>query len=259
VSIDTKCSTAIDHARNMKTISHRVRQIASIAGPQRLAALDTLIRSDSRIARPLIEGSDPHQVAEAFVRICDRLNVETEPHSRRLARWMHILGEKAGLGADALEQIELGSLLHDIGKLSVDDATLHDPTPLDPTSFDRVQMHPCLAHAILFGMPGLSGAIELVLSHHEYWDGTGYPDGRVHEASPFSARMFTIVDTYDAMVRNDREYRAPVEHAHAVEELRRLAGKKYDPELVQLFESIEAEAWIDVYRAWPDAGVLHAA
>ena len=222
----------------MATIAHRLRCIASIAGPERLLAYDELLRTRPAYTRPLIEGSDPVAIADALVHILADLEVETEAHSWRLAARMRLLGRRMGASEEEVREHALGALVHDVGKISVPDSILHAARILDPRELDLIMMHASLGHAVLFGIAGLRSAASMVLAHHEYWDGTGYPNGLRGESIPLAARMFTIVDSYDAMVRTDREFRVGVSHRAACEEICKLAGKKYDPQIVEVFTQV---------------------
>ena len=242
----------------MATIAHRLRCIASIAGAERLRAFDQLLRTSPSLARPLIEGTDPMAIAEAQVHILDALGVETAAHSWRMAARMRLLGRRMGLAEDEVVECALGALCHDVGKISVPDAILHAPRILDPRELDLIKMHSSLGHAVLFGLPGLTGAASMVLAHHEYWDGSGYPNGLRGQSIPLAARMFTIVDSYDAMVRIDREFRVGVSHRAACEEIRALTGKKYDPEIAEVFHQVSEGPWLDIGWAYPDVPLTDA-
>lgn len=243
----------------MATIAHRLRSIASIAGQTRLDALDEFLRTRPSLSRALIEGHDPGAIAETVVYILAELGVETEAHSWRLAARMRLLARRLGLSDDEIQQCALGALLHDVGKIAVGDDILQASRILDPRELDLIQMHSSLGHAVVFGIPTLRGAAELVLAHHEYWDGTGYPCGLSGTDIPLAARMFTIVDSYDAMVRVDRGFRVSVGHRAACDEIESLAGKKYDPDIVAVFSALSEGPWLDVGMAYPDEVVARAA
>lgn len=112
-------------------------------------------------------------------------------------------------------------------------------------------MHSSLGHALLAGLDGLGGARAVVLSHHEYWDGSGYPEGRRGTDSPRPARVFCLVDSYEAIVRGDVGYRARRDHDTARDEILELAGVRYDPELVAVFGGLDRAAWRAVAEQHP--------
>lgn len=236
----------------MVVLTHRLKHIARIAGPARERQIDEILRSEPWISRALLEGYDPGRVALALMRVCDRIDMESEAHARRLAAGMRLLGAHAGLSESALVALEHGALVHDVGKLSVGDEILQSSDSLSPSALDQIRMHCSIGHAVLFGVKGLEDAATLVLHHHEYWDGSGYSEGRRGLEIPLCARIFAIVDAYDAMVRSDRPYRVAVSHEAAHAEVLELSGIKYDPALVTCFCSIDAGAWRDT---WERAGL----
>jgi HD-GYP domain-containing protein (c-di-GMP phosphodiesterase class II) len=240
----------------MADLIHRLRVVAQMAGDGRRRAVDRVLRDDALLSRDLLESRDPRRIAFALMRICDRLGFEGAEHARRLARWQHVLGAAAGFSASELAVLELGAWVHDIGKLGVDADVLADDDALTATELDWIRMHSSLGHAILAGIPGLEVARDLVLNHHEYWDGSGYPEGRRGAAIPRAARVFGIVDSYEAMIRTDQAYRAPIEHATARHEILSLAGVRYDPELVAVFAALDHDRWCAV--ALGDAATLAA-
>jgi ribonuclease P protein subunit RPR2 len=132
-------------------------------------------------------------------------------------------------------QLEFGFLLHDVGKIGVPDAVLLKLGPLDPAETELMRRHSALGEQIVADIPYLGATVrEVIRSHHERWDGNGYPDRMAGEEIPFPARMFSIVDAYDAMT-SDRPYRLAMSTDAAVEELIAQAGRQFDPELVPEF------------------------
>lgn len=231
----------------MIDLVHRLRRVAQMAGDARGCSLEDAIRADGRGGRALLEQRDPREVAAALMRLCDALRFESLAHARRLVAWCRLLGAAAGLGARDLEILVLGAQVHDIGKLGVAADVLGDDDALTATELDWIRMHSSLGHAILAGVGGLAGARELVLCHHEYWDGSGYPEGRHAREIPRLARIFGLVDSYEAIVRDDVGYRARRDHDAARAEICELAGVRYDPELVAIFRSLDPAAWRAVF------------
>jgi ribonuclease P protein subunit RPR2 len=135
-------------------------------------------------------------------------------------------------------QLAYGFLLHDVGKLSVPDAILNKPGRLDEDEWALMRRHPEEGVRILRSVPFLDSALDIVRHHHERWDGNGYPDGRLGEEIPVSARVFAIVDTVDAMT-SDRPYRAGLPLAVATQELINHAGTQFDPEFVEAFAALD--------------------
>jgi HD-GYP domain-containing protein (c-di-GMP phosphodiesterase class II) len=132
-------------------------------------------------------------------------------------------------------ELEYGFFLHDLGKIGVPDEILRKPGPLDPAEFDVMRRHPVLGEGIISQIPRLNGVTrQVVRSHHERWDGAGYPDGLRGEEIPTAARIFSLVDAFDAMT-NDRPYRRALPVETAVVEIKRGAGKQFDPQVAGLF------------------------
>jgi response regulator RpfG family c-di-GMP phosphodiesterase len=227
----------------MVDLVHRLRRIAHMAGDARRQALEDAVRADARAGRALLEQRDVRETAAALMRLCDALGFESLGHARRLVAWCRLLGEVAGLDARELDHLVLGAQVHDIGKLGVAAGVLGADDALTATELDWIRMHSSLGHAVLAGLTGLEGARELVLCHHEYWDGSGYPEGRRGMQIPRAARIFCLVDSYEAIVRDDVGYRARRDHDAARGELLELAGIRYDPELVALWATIDEARW----------------
>jgi HD-GYP domain-containing protein (c-di-GMP phosphodiesterase class II) len=239
----------------MIDLIHRLRRVAHMAGIDRVQRLEDAIRADGRGGRALLEQRDPREVAGALMRLCATLGFESLGHARRLIAWCRMLGAAAGLDDRELAGLVLGAQVHDIGKLGVSAEVLGDDDALTATQLDWIRMHSSLGHTLLANVPGLDAARDLVLSHHEYWDGSGYPEGRRATATPRAARLFVVVDSYEAIVRDDVGYRASRDHAAAREELIELAGIRYDPELVAIFSKLDLASW----QAVAERDAQHAA
>lgn len=132
---------------------------------------------------------------------------------------------------------EFGFLLHDVGKVGVPEAILNKPGPLSAAEWRVMRTHPTIGAQILSGIPGMENAAEVVRCHHEMWSGDGYPAGLEKEEIPLPARVFMVVDAYDAMT-TDRPYRASIGVERAVGELQRVAGTQFDPDVVRSFVGI---------------------
>jgi response regulator RpfG family c-di-GMP phosphodiesterase len=195
--------------------------------------------------------SETRLIADGLVRALALRDIETENHSRRVSAWTRILGAAIGLTGNELLNCELGALLHDVGKIGVPDAILRKPGKLDEAEWEEMRKHPGYGLEMLAGITQLSEASAVVYSHHERWDGKGYPQGLEGRDVPIGARIFAIVDTYDAMT-SDRVYRKALPHEAALEEIKRLAGEQYDPDLVALFLSLDQDQWKDVRVKFED-------
>lgn len=156
----------------------------------------------------------------------------TSGHSRRVARFTKGIAECCGISGEDLTQIEHGALLHDIGKLKIPDSILFKPGSLTQDEWLHMKQHVQYGHEFLQEFPFLKAAASLVLTHHEKYDGTGYPNGIKGTNIPIGARIFAIVDTVDAMMFK-RPYNNPVSFEEAAKEVHRCAGTQFDPALVE--------------------------
>ncbi|HZD73892.1 MAG TPA: HD-GYP domain-containing protein [Actinomycetota bacterium] len=133
--------------------------------------------------------------------------------------------------------LRYGFLLHDVGKVGVPEAILNKPGPLDEEEWLIMRMHPEMGVQMVSGIKSLGPAVEVIRSHHERWDGGGYPSGLVGEQIPLSARIFSVCDAFDAMT-SDRPYRAALPFEQAVDQIMAGAGTQFDPAMAEAFISI---------------------
>ncbi len=159
---------------------------------------------------------------------------ETGDHSDRVMRMATGLARLAGVHGEALRNLSFGALLHDIGKLALPDAVLIKPGKLDDEEMAVIRQHPRLGHELLQRVDFLRGASDIPYSHHERWDGSGYPQGLRGEEIPLAARIVSVVDVWDALI-TERVYKQAWSEADALEYLRTTAGSQLDPNLVALF------------------------
>jgi HD-GYP domain-containing protein (c-di-GMP phosphodiesterase class II) len=145
-----------------------------------------------------------------------------------------------GIGEGDLVNIERGALLHDVGKIGVPDAVLKKPAALNDLEWEAMRRHPLLAGVMISKIEFLEGATPILLYHHERYDGAGYPFGLAEDKIPLEARIFSIVDAYDAMT-SDRPYRAAMRHEVAMAEITRNSGTQFDPKVVRAFEFLMNE------------------
>ena len=170
----------------------------------------------------------------ALARALEAKDDETEGHSERVTAYALRLGRALGLRREALEDLRRGALLHDLGKIGIPDAVLRKPGPLTEEEKALMRTHPLIGDRILEGLPALQGARGVVRHHHERFDGRGYPEGLQGEEIPLLARIFAVVDAYDAMT-SDRPYRRALSHGEALAAIAREAGKQFDPQVVRVF------------------------
>jgi len=175
------------------------------------------------------------QTIEAMSAAIDAKDPYTHGHIRRVAAYAVSLAECAGIRDESqLMALRAGALLHDIGKIAIPEYILNKPTVLTESEYDKMRIHPVVGANMLKGIDFPYPVEPLIRSHHERWDGNGYPDGLSGENIPLGARIMSIVDCYDALTTN-RPYRSPMARAQVIEFFRREAGRAYDPSLVEVF------------------------
>lgn len=181
---------------------------------------------------------------EALGSALDTRDVGTESHSRRVHGYALATAREYGVPPADLRDLAHGVLLHDIGKIGIPDAILLKPGKLTPEEWTVMRTHPEIGRRLIEKIPFLRGAIPIVYSHHEKWDGSGYPRGLRGEAIPLGARIFAVVDAFDAMTF-DRPYSRAISFEAAKAEIRRCTGTHFDPTVVEAFfrvpESLLAE------------------
>jgi HD-GYP domain-containing protein (c-di-GMP phosphodiesterase class II) len=161
----------------------------------------------------------------------------TGRHAERVAAYGLQIAAAAGMNLSDEPQIEFGFLLHDAGKVAVPDAILFKPGPLTPAERAIVEQHPLTGFEIVRNIDFLGAARDVIRSHHERWDGAGYPDGLVGTDIPLSARVFAVADTLDALTTN-RPYRRASSFAKARAMIMRDSGSHFDPEVILAYEKL---------------------
>jgi HD-GYP domain-containing protein (c-di-GMP phosphodiesterase class II) len=164
-------------------------------------------------------------------------STETEEHAKRLKSFCHSMGRNLGLSSKDMDDLSLLAILHDIGKVAINQNILQKPSSLTPEEWDEMKRHPEIGYRIAQTTPELAVVADFILSHHERWDGKGYPRGIKGVEIPLVCRILAVADSYDAMT-NDRIYRKAMSHEKAVEELKSNAGTQFDPSVVDLFIDI---------------------
>ncbi|HEV8353102.1 MAG TPA: HD domain-containing phosphohydrolase [bacterium] len=184
---------------------------------------------------------------EGWSRALDLRDEETEGHTQRVTDLTLRLADAMGVTDSELIHIRRGALLHDIGKMGIPDAVLLKPGPLTADEREIIERHPTYAFALLSPIPYLRKALDIPYCHHEKWDGTGYPRGLVGENIPLAARIFAMVDVWDALT-SDRPYRKAWPRERALEYVKTQSGAHFDPQVVSAFltlineDSVEATA-----------------
>jgi HD-GYP domain-containing protein (c-di-GMP phosphodiesterase class II) len=176
-----------------------------------------------------------HEIIECLITALEAKDPYTKGHSTRVANMAYKLGEVAGMQGEALEDLHLAAHLHDIGKIGIPDQILNKSGPLSSEEIRILRQHPTIGYQILSRSSQLKVLAEIVLHHHERWDGKGYPDGLRGEKIPFSSRIIAICDAIDAMT-SARPYRNALSTAECRRELQINRGLQFDPNLLDLME-----------------------
>jgi PAS domain S-box-containing protein len=171
---------------------------------------------------------------EGWARALELRDRETEGHTRRVTELTMRLARYMGIGDNELVNIHRGVLLHDIGKMGVPDHILKKEGELTQEEWAEMRQHPVYAYNLLSPISFLRGALDIPYCHHEQWDGSGYPRGLKGEQIPLSARIFSVVDNWDALL-SDRPYRKAWQRKKVVDYIRKNAGKIFDPKIVEIF------------------------
>ncbi len=174
----------------------------------------------------------------------DLRDSNTGGHCRRVVKYTRNLAEHLGISdPKELTDIEYGALLHDVGKLKIEDRILRKPGPLDEDEWKIMRMHPQYGSDGLSQIKFLWRALPIVLYHHEHWDGSGYPEGRVGEDIPIEARIFAVCDAFDA-ITSVRPYKEAMSYTEAREYFLRERGRIYDPKVVDAFLALGESHWV---------------
>ena len=161
-------------------------------------------------------------------------NPREKTHSDRVANICVGIGTKMKMSNDELKLLKMISTLHDIGKIAIDDGVLNKPGKLTTEEWEQIKRHPEIGYRILSSTPEYASIAEDILSHHERYDGNGYPRGLKGEEIPIRARIIALADSYDAMT-SDRPYRIGMSHEEAIEEITRCRGTQFDPKITDIF------------------------
>ncbi|MCB2202679.1 PAS domain S-box protein [bacterium] len=211
----------------------------TLAG-QIVIAIDN-IQSYETMRRSLIEISRAYdRTIEGWSRALELRDEETQGHTQRVTEYTQILAHEVGINEEEMLHVRHGVLLHDMGKLAIPDRILLKPGSLTQEEWDVMRQHPRYAFEMLQPIPYLRRAIDIPYCHHEKWDGTGYPRGLSGEQIPLSARVFSIIDVWDAL-RSDRPYRDRWPEEKILDHIHSLSGTHFDPEIVEAFFNVYDE------------------
>jgi putative two-component system response regulator len=179
---------------------------------------------------------------ERLARLAEYRDDATYEHPQRVGRTASLLADKLGLAPDVVKAISIAAQLHDVGKVGVPDRILLKPSRLTAAEFELMKSHTLIGAEILAGSswPVLQLAEEIAISHHERWDGTGYPDGKLEDEIPMSGRIVIVADNFDALTHS-RPYAEAWDAEKAASEIRRQSGQHFDPDVVEAFGTLDLD------------------
>jgi putative two-component system response regulator len=208
---------------------------ARLMGITRLNRYQKLIQERAKLREANTQLLSAYEATiEGWSHALDLRDRETEGHSRRVTQLTVRLAQALGISDNEIMHIRRGALLHDMGKIGIPDSILHKPDKLTDEEWKIMRKHPQLAYDMLYPIEYLRPALEIPLTHHEKWDGTGYPRGLKGDEIPIVARLFAVVDVWDALT-SDRPYRPAWSQDEALAYIREQSGKHFDPQVVDLF------------------------
>lgn len=199
-------------------------------------------RTEDALARQkLLEKKSHHNaILTSIMATMYERSFETEAHAERIARLSQRIGQRMGLSQDQLDRLRLFSMLHDIGKIGIHDRILKKPDKLTDDEWVEMKKHPEIGSRIAQSTPELTVVADLILTHHERWDGHGYPKGLAGEEIPLLSRILSVADAFDAMTEN-RVYHQGISEEEAETEIRSNAGSQFDPDVVDIFREVLRE------------------
>lgn len=209
-----------------------------------------VMREQKHELASLREKTEEH-TAELLLNVVALKGHETREHCLRVRTYVKLLAEAMGMGGSELTSILVGAMLHDIGNLGIPDAVLLKSGPLDGAQWKLVRRHVEVGAELLGTMEGLKEARQLVLEHHERWDGSGYPQGLVGHEISTGARIFAVADTIETLLSH-RPWRKAWKFSTVVAEVQRGSGTLFDPAVVEAFNAIEGTEWLRVRSQFPD-------
>ena len=235
--VDNRVHAGVFHEGDLRLITAFADQAAVAINNADL--IESLRETNFQLESANIElGIAYEATLRGWVRALDYRDKETEGHTQRVTVLTQRLAQKLGVDRDALEHITRGALLHDIGKMAISDEILRKKGPLTPEERAIMEKHPVYAYEMLSPIEFLRPAIDIPYCHHEKWDGSGYPRGLKGEEIPFAARIFPIIDVWDALT-SDRPYRKALPHDKARAMIRADSGKHFDPRVVEAFMNLK--------------------
>jgi response regulator RpfG family c-di-GMP phosphodiesterase len=224
------------HKRNLERQVENYRQRLEEMVSERTKQLQAALRQIER---------GYEDTLQALAAAIDLRDSETAGHSDRVTQYSLHLGRAMQLSPESLAVIARGGYLHDVGKLGIPDSILLKPGPLTPDEWKVMRQHVQIGFDLVQGIPFLADAAEIILAHHERFDGSGYPRGLKGHEIPIGARIFAVADTLDA-ITSDRPYRRASTFATGRETIRLQSGRQFDAEIVGLFLDIPEGTWQNI-------------
>ncbi|MDR3599184.1 MAG: PAS domain S-box protein [Desulfosporosinus sp.] len=218
---------------------------------------DTKLKSDEDILKVLKSAEDSmynHKIVEnesirgnaisTIINTLHEKNPREEQHSQRVSEICQTIGRALGFSELKVDKLKVVGLLHDIGKIAIEEGILNKPGKLTKQERDEIKRHPDIGYRILSSSYEMLDLADCILAHHERWDGTGYPKGLKGEAIPLVARIIALADSYDAMT-SERPYRNALSEEEVLAEIRNNAGSQFDPEIAKIFiEQVLVKRWV---------------
>jgi len=222
---------------------HNFANLQTLANQAAIALERSILLSESRQQAKQLEAAYAEleitydRTLTALMSALDARDRETEGHSTRVSRLTCLLGEEIGLNGHQLKALERGALLHDIGKIGINDTILHKPGKLTDEEWKVMRIHPAIGARIVEGIPFLQDTLPVIRYHHERWDGSGYPVGLKDNEIPIQARIFAVADVFDALTSR-RTYRDKSSAEEAIQYMKEQAGVLFDPLIVEALTKI---------------------
>ena len=231
-----------------KTVRHALdRHNGAILRKRHVMELEEVVKEQTLELRRTFERLEDasSKTLEALVAALDAREHETQAHSKRVSEFALHLARIIGVDAALLPDIGRGAMLHDIGKIGVSDNILLKPGSLIEEEWVEMRKHPQIGYWIVDGIHGLKEASKIVVAHQEKFDGSGYPQGLKGEEIPLPARIFSVIDCFDA-ITSDRPYRKAAQYDTARAEILRCSGTQFDPTVVRHFLQVPPEQWLEI-------------
>jgi putative two-component system response regulator len=246
---DDKLRTSVREAVQHYNLRRKIRQLRDRTRHQRNELREWNQVLEQRVrerTEALTHAYD--DTLNSLVLVLDHREHRTGGHSRRVGFYCVYLAVAMGLPEQNLENLFRGAILHDIGKIGIPDVVLLKPGPLLSEDRGIIEQHVAIGVELIEGISYLRPAVTIPRYHHERWDGTGYLEGLAGTAIPIEARLFAVVDVYDALT-SDRAYKAAISHAEAVINVTSQSGKQFDPDVVSAFLSVPPVCWLSLAAA----------